>query len=143
MTILKIKKLNDAAKMPTRGTAGSGCFDLYADADVFLGSGEIKKIPTGLAFEIPAGFCAVIYSRSSAFVNLGLIVGTHVIDADYRGEVSVAVRYDGRFPLYRMIHKGDRIAQFKLERVDNTEIVQVDELSETERGDGGFGSTGK
>lgn len=142
MTTLKIKKLTDNARMPTKGTAGAACFDLYCTEDVFLASGETKKLPTGLAFEVPEGFCMTIYSRSSSFAKLGLTIVPLIVDSDYRGEVLVFARYEERYPGYRLIKKGQRIAQFKLERLEPTEIVEVDELSQTARGTGGYGSTG-
>lgn len=140
--MLKIKKLNEAAKIPTRGTAGAACFDLYATEDVFIGSGDTKAVPTGLAFEVPYGYCMTVYSRSSSFAKLGLTIVPLIVDSDYRGEVMVFARYEERYPGYRLIKKGDRIAQFKLERVFPTSIFEVKELSQTERGTGGYGSTG-
>lgn len=140
--ILNIKKLNPNAKTPTFGTKGAACFDLYASEDIFIGSGDTKAVPTGLAFEVPEGFCLTIYSRSSSFSKLGLTIVPLIVDSDYRGEVLVFARYEERYPGYRLIKKGQRIAQFKIERLEPTEIVEVDELSQTERGTGGFGSTG-
>lgn len=140
---LKIKRLNENAKLPTLGTAGAACFDLYATEDVFIGSGDTKAVPTGLAFEVPAGHCMTIYSRSSSFSKLGLTIVPLIVDSDYRGEVLVFARYEERYPGFRLIKKGQRIAQFKIERLVPTEIVEVDELNQTERGNGGFGSTGK
>lgn len=140
--ILSIKKLNPNAKTPTFGTKGAACFDLFASEDVFIGSGDTKGVPTGLAFEVPEGFCLTIYSRSSSFSKLGLTIIPLIVDSDYRGEVMVFARYEERYPGYRLIKKGQRIAQFKIERLEPTEIVEVDELSQTERGTGGYGSTG-
>lgn len=139
---LKIKKLNPNAEMPTLGTAGSACFDLYAAEDVLFGYGQTKAVPTNLAFEVPDGHCMTIYSRSSSFAKLGLTIVPLIVDSDYRGEVLVFARYEGLRPSYRLIKKGQRIAQFKIERLEPTEIVEVDELSKTERGTGGYGSTG-
>ena len=140
--ILNIKELNPNAKTPTFGAKGAACFDRYASEDVFIGSGDTKAVPTGLAFEVPEGFCLTIYSRSSSFSKLGLTIIPLIVDSDYRGEVMVFARYEERYPGYRLIKKGQRIAQFKIERLEPTEIVEVDELSQTERGTGGFGSTG-
>lgn len=140
--ILNIKKLNPNAKTPTFGTAGAACFDLYAAEDVLLGYGQTKAVPTNLAFEVPEGFCMTIYSRSSSFAKLGLTIVPLIVDSDYRGEVMVFARYEGLRPSYRLIKKGQRIAQFKIERLEQTELVEVDELSPTARGAGGLGSTG-
>lgn len=140
--MLKIKKLNDAARLPTRGTKGAACFDLYATEDVFIGSGDTKAVPTGLAFEVPEGYCMTIYSRSSSFAKLGLTIVPLIVDSDYRGEAMVFARYEERYPGYRLIKRGDRIAQFKIEKLVETDLMAVSELSETERGTGGYGSTG-
>lgn len=141
--MLKIKKLNDNARLPTKGTKGAACFDLYATEDVFIGSGDTKAVPTGLAFEVPEGYCMTVYSRSSSFAKLGLTIVPLIVDSDYRGEVLVFARYEERYPGYRLIKRGDRIAQFKIEKLVETDLMAVSELSETERGAGGYGSTGK
>lgn len=151
MTVfIKMKKLKDDAQMPTMGTADAACFDLYASETVILESrGGRRKIPTGIALEIPSGYCGRIYSRSSSFLK-GLDVGSLVCDADYRGEIFVMCGYDagnaeperGRAETY-VVHKGDRIAQIKIERLIRTVFVECDALSETARGEGGWGSTGR
>lgn len=151
MTVfIKTKKLTDDAQLPTRGTEGAACFDLYASETVILESrGGRRKIPTGIAMEIPAGYCGRIYSRSSSFLK-GLDVGSLICDSDYRGEIFVMAGYDagnaeverGRAETY-VVHKGDRIAQIKIEQLINTTFVEADALSETERGTCGYGSTGQ
>lgn len=150
MPIIKIKKLTPTALIPTKGTEGAACYDLYASETVPLESREgRRKIPTGIAVEIPAGYCGRIYSRSSSFLK-GLDVGSLVIDSDYRGEIFVMCGYDSanrdidqyvNRPCY-VIHKGDRIAQLKIERLEPTDFELTEELSETPRGAGGYGSTG-
>ena len=119
--------------MPTRGTSGAAGFDLYAIEDTALKNGMPAKVRTGLAFEVPAGYCMVVYSRSSSALK-GLVLTPLIVDSDYRGEVFGEPHYQ--------IHKGDRIAQVKVEKLDDTTFEWADELSETERGTGGFGSTG-
>lgn len=141
--ILKFKKLSSEAKTPTMGTKGAACFDLYAIEDTFLPKGDPTAIRTGLAFEVPKGYCMTVYSRSSSFAKRGLTIVPLIVDSDYRGEVMVFVRYDGAFPLYHIVKKGERVAQFKLERLEDTELTEVQELTDTERGTGGYGSTGK
>lgn len=147
--IIKIKKLHERAMIPTFATEGAACFDLYAmvedskEISIFEYSPAI--IRTGLAFEIPQGHAMIIYSRSGhGFKNdvrLSNCVG--VIDSDYRGEVKVKLAADGGgFSGFRVSH-GDRIAQAMIIPVPAIEGFLVsNELSETERGDGGFGSTG-
>tara|TARA_R110000765_G_scaffold244631_9_gene346883 strand:- start:1155 stop:1583 length:429 start_codon:yes stop_codon:yes gene_type:complete len=139
---IKIKKMHRNAIMPTYGSAGAAAFDLYA-AEAFEvtahGSGVVS---TGLAFEIPPWHVMRVYSRSGhGFKNsirLANCVG--VIDSDYRGVVMVKLRNDG--PIRFDVEKGDRIAQAIIEPVERVTFQEVDLLSDTERGDGGFGSTG-
>ena len=144
--IIKIKKLHERAMVPTFATEGAACFDLYAmvedskEISIFEYSPAI--IRTGLAFEIPQGYAMIIYSRSGhGFKNdvrLANCVG--VIDSDYRGEVKVKLTCDNE-DFY--VSNGDRIAQAMIIPVPAIEGFLVsNELSETERGDGGFGSTG-
>lgn len=150
MTVfIKTKKLKDDAQLPTKGTEGAACFDLYASETVILESrGGRRKIPTGIALEIPAGYCGRIYSRSSSFLK-GLDVGSLVVDSDFVGEIMIMCGYDagnaeierGRAETY-VVHKGDRIAQLKIEKLINTAFVEADELKQTARGAKGWGSTG-
>lgn len=146
MTTLKIKRVHPDAIIPTRATAGSACIDLHA-----VQADEFKPHPvdlhavifrTGLAVEIPPGFVLKIYSRSGQgfkdAIRLSNCVG--IIDSDYRGEIMVSLRADGE--TCPKVRDGDRIAQAMLVSVPPFEILEVDELSETVRGAGGFGSTG-
>ncbi len=149
MIIIQVKKLHPNAVLPKKGTEDAACFDLYSTETVLLESrGGRRKVPTGLAIEIPRGYCGRVYSRSSSFLK-GLDIGSLVIDADFRGEVFVMAGYDsGNCEIDRgcpesyVVHKGDRIAQLKIEKLEPTEFVEVEELSETARGTGGYGSTG-
>lgn len=143
---VKIQKLTPTAKTPTYGTDGAAAFDIYADLpDTWLGipPGEMRAISTGIAVEVPTGHVLRIYSRSghgyNHSVSLANCVG--VIDSDYRGEVMAGLRNDGHlsFP----VHHGDRIAQGIIEPIERVEFVDAEELSLTERGANGFGSTGK
>lgn len=143
MVIVKIKKTHPEAKIPTKGTKGAACFDLYAVEDTVLKSGAPrKKLRTGVAMEIPEGHCGRIYSRSSSFLK-GLDVGSLVADADYRGEIYVMCGFFSDSEKSYTVRKGDRIAQIKIERLIPTSFFEVDELSETARGEGGYGSTGR
>lgn len=137
---IKIKKLHPDAKMPHRGTADAAGFDLYATQSVTLRNGVSEMVPTGLAFEIPKGYVGVVYSRSSS-AKSGLIITPLLVDADYRGEVFVLVNRIN--DVAREILAGDRIAQIRVEKLVDTEYEWAEELSETERGYGGYGSTGR
>lgn len=141
---LKIKKLNPNAITPTRGSSQAAGNDLYAclEKQVIVIPGATVKVPTGLAMAIPIGYAGFIYARSGLATKQGLrpsnCVG--VVDSDYRGEVIVALYNDSEE--YREVKHGDRIAQLVVSPVANVEIEESDELNGTERGDGGFGSTG-
>lgn len=147
---IKIKQTNPNSIIPTYATDGSGCFDLYAPkdfqaTDVLLG--EPVNINTGIAFEIPHGHVMLAFSRSGhGFKNntrLANCVG--VIDADFRGPVGIRLTRDTTLQDYiqpLIVDAGDRIAQAMVIPVSRVEFELVDELSETSRGDGGFGSTG-
>ena len=154
---LKIKKLHPNARIPTYATDGSGCFDLYAltvNGSHHLGSNVDENVPvlchTGIAVEIPDGYVMEIYSRSGHGFkwNTRLSNCTGIVDADYRGEIAVQLISDcnpGRFSTdpVLFVSPGDRIAQAKLAKAERVTFVEVDELSDTARGTGGFGSTGQ
>ena len=142
---IKIKKLNENAVIPTHGSAAAAGYDLYAclDYPVFIKPHETVKIGTGLAMAIPNNYWGGIYSRSGLASKHGLRPAncTGVIDPDYRGEIIVAVHNDSNDS--QVINPGERIAQFILEERFLCDWKEVEELDDTERGDGGFGSTGK
>ena len=142
--MVNVKKLRDNAIIPTQGSKYAAGYDLYADRDtpITIKSGETVKIGTGLAFELPEGFFAGIFARSGLATKQGLrpanCVG--VVDCDYRGEVIVAIHNDSNRDT--VIAPGDRIAQMILLPYQSMEFIEVSDLSETDRGDGGFGSSG-
>lgn len=138
---LGIKLLNENAKMPTRGSKEAACFDLYVSEDVILPYSEGVLVPTGIALNIPEGFCVKIYGRSSMH-RRGIQIQTGIIDSDYsNGEIKIqAVNFCHALPI--LLKAGERIAQFMVERLEPTEIEQVEKTRETERGGNGFGSTG-
>jgi dUTP pyrophosphatase len=139
---LGVKLLDPSAKVPAYQTAGAACFDLHAVNDVIIRPGQQKMVKTGLAFEIPARWVMMVYSRSGHgakhSVRLANCVG--VIDSDYRGEVMVTLRNDGDEAFH--VWAGERVAQAMLSPARPVEISVLDELSETARGAGGMGSTG-
>lgn len=148
---LNIKKLHPDAKLPTYGTDGAAAFDLYActvDGYEQTGSAIYPSKPvtvgTGLAFDIPEGWCLMVYSRSGMGFNHGIRLanGTGLIDADYKGEVMVKLVCDNEDDAPYRIDPSSRIAQARLERVTRVEFTEVDQLPTTARGTGGFGSTG-
>ncbi|MBR1731224.1 MAG: dUTP diphosphatase [Ruminococcus sp.] len=143
---LKIKKLKEEAKLPTRGTAGSAGMDLYAciDGDITINPGDLKIIPTGIAIALPDNSCvAYLYARSGLGVKHGICLsnGVGVIDSDYRGEVCVGLCNVSNEPY--TVTAGERVAQMVISPVIIPDLVEADTLDDTERGSGGFGSTGK
>lgn len=142
--ILKIKRLNPNAMIPEYATSGAAALDLRycGDETVSIPVGEIRSIPTGLAIAAPEGTVAIVCARSGLAFKRGICLanGIGVIDSDYRGEVCVGLKNDGKEPFG--IAPGDRIAQLMLMPVYAAELIEADELDETERGMGGFGSTG-
>ncbi|MDH1237258.1 dUTP diphosphatase [Stutzerimonas stutzeri] len=143
---LKIKKLDPQAMLPRYGTEHAACFDLHAllsEGGLLLQPGHTALIRTGLSFEIPVGWSMDVFSRSGhGFKNgVRLVNCVGIIDADYRGEVMVKLVNEGTEAM-PVLH-GDRIAQAKLSQVPMVEFFEVEELSTTVRGEGGFGSTGK
>ena len=142
---MNIKKLNDNARLPTYGSEFAAGADLYAclDADVTIAPAETLLIHTGLAMEIPTGLVGLIYARSGLATKKGLAPANKVgvIDSDYRGEIMVALHNHSTEP--RTISDGERIAQIVFAPYYTAEFNLVDELGDTTRGTGGFGSTGK
>lgn len=143
---LKIKKLRENAKLPTRGTAGSAGMDLYAciDESITINPGDLTVIPTGIAIALPDNSCvAYLYARSGLGVKHGICLsnGVGVIDSDYRGEVCVGLCNVSGEPY--TISPFERIAQMVISPVIIPDLVETDTLDDTERGSGGFGSTGK
>lgn len=145
MNPIHVKKLNPNAKLPTYGSQDAAGADLYAclDADVVIEPGQSAFISTGLAMEIPQGCAGLIYARSGLACKRGLAPANKVgvIDSDYRGEFIVVLHNHGQNP--QTISHGERIAQLVITPVWTPAYSQVEELSETTRAGGGFGSTGK
>ncbi len=142
--LLKVKKLNLAAVLPKYGSAFAAGADLYAclPSPVLIAPHATALIPTGLAMEIPQGAVGLVYARSGLALKRDLAPANKVgvIDSDYRGEVMVALHNHGETP--QQIEHGERIAQLVLTPYFTADIEEADALSETERGAGGFGSTG-
>ena len=142
---IQIKKLRETAMLPTRGSSAAAGYDLYAclDSAVTIAPHTAAKIGTGLALAVPEGYFGAVFARSGLATKQGLrpanCVG--VCDADYRGEYIVALHNDTDEA--RTVNHGDRIAQLVIMPFLPAEFDEVEELSETERGAGGFGSTGK
>ncbi|WP_267379302.1 deoxyuridine 5'-triphosphate nucleotidohydrolase [Bacillus sp. GM_Baccil_2] len=162
---VKIKRLNELVELPKYAKPGDAGFDLVAAEDVIIEPGEVKIVPTGLAFEIPPGYELQVRPRSGISVRTKLRVILGTVDSGYRDGVGVIVEntashsdfsgctvsglngdvVDTKSPVNeeaRIVQKGDRIAQGVIAPVETAHFVEVDKLSDSERGLGGFGSTG-
>ena len=157
MTNLNVKKLTETAQLPTQANPLDAGWDLYADEDVEIWHGETVLVSTGISLEIPSGYVGLIWDRSSVGVK-GVHRHAGVIDSGYRGEVKVCLHNANRSNLGRhlsehiedkigmgvlTVSKGDRIAQILFQEVPLFKLVESDDLAETTRGAGGFGSSGK
>ena len=144
MTSVRVKKLNPLAKLPTYGSTEAAGADLYAclDAPVIVAPGETAWIGTGIALEVPMGCAGLVYARSGMATKRGLAPANKVgvVDSDYRGEIKVVLLNHGNTP--QTVEHGERIAQFVITPVLTPAYEEVEELSDSQRGTGGFGSTG-
>ncbi len=145
MPKIAVKKLDERAVLPTYGSPYAAGADLYAllEEELVIAPGETKLVHTGLAMEIPEGYAGLIYARSGLASKKGLAPANKVgvVDADYRGEVMVALHNHSLTP--QTIAGGERIAQLVVAPFLKAEFGEAAELSDTVRGAGGFGSTGK
>lgn len=138
---LKIKKLNENAKVPNFAHDDDAGMDLFCSEEITLESHVPTQVSTGIALEIPEGHVGLIWDKSGLSHKFALKTLGGVIDSGYRGEIKV-----GMFNLGKESHifnVGDKVAQILIQKVEHPEILEVDELDNTERGEGGFGSTGK
>lgn len=145
MEPVRVKKLNPTAKLPTYGSADAAGADLYAclEGPVTIAPGETAWIPTGIALEVPKGCAGLVYARSSMGAKRGLAPANKVgvIDSDYRGEIRVVLLNHGN--VVQTVEPGERIAQFVITPVLTPVYEETEELTESGRGAGGFGSTGR
>ena len=135
------KKLDSNAKLPEFKTDGAACADVYSIEKLAIPPNSTVVVKTGLAMQIPSGHCVIIRGRSGLSVNHNYHVKTGILDEDYRGEMGIIISNNSSNEELR-IDKGDRIAQIMLVPVVQFESKEVSELNETNRGIGGFGSTG-
>lgn len=145
MDAVRVKKLKTNAIMPTYGSAEAAGADLYAclEKTVVIAPGESAFIPTGLAMELPKGYAGLLYARSGLACKRGLAPANKVgvVDSDYRGEFIVVLYNHGKVP--QEVSHGERIAQLVITPVITPGFAEVEELNDTARSAGGFGSTGK
>ena len=142
---IKIKRLNGRAKIPTFGTEFSAGADLYCaeEHEISVCSGQKCSIGTGISMEIPEGYVGLVFARSGLACKNGLRLcnSVGVIDADYRGEIKVVLHNDSEY--VREIKPGERVAQMIVMPYPKVSFIEVEELSNTVRGESGFGGTGR
>ena len=139
---VKIKKTHPNGKIPTYATDGAGAFDFYSAEEVDIKGLEVMAIDLGVAMDVPEGYVMLLFPRSSIGKNTPLRMANSVgvIDSDYRGTIHALYENNDICPV--LVKKGDRIAQGIIVPIPKVEFEEVEELSTTERGEGGFGSTG-
>ena len=140
---IAVKKLDEAAVLPSLGSQYAAGADLYAVKEETIAPGQTQLIHTGLAMEIPQGYGGFVFARSGLATKRGLAPANKVgvIDADYRGEIMVALHNHGAQS--QTVEKGERVAQLVIMPYLAAEYFETDELSDTDRGAGGFGSSGR
>ena len=145
MISVNVKKLHPNAKLPTYGSSEAAGADLYACLEdaVTIVPGEVFWVPTGIALEVPKGCAGLVYARSSLGTKRGLAPANKVgvVDSDYRGEIKVVLLNHSNQP--QIVEPGERVAQFLITPVLQPQYVETEELTDTIRGAGGFGSSGK
>src|SRR3990167_9413079 len=138
--ILKVKKVDSSAKLPTHGHPGDAAVDLYCLEDVVFLPGKQERVRTGVAVEIPERYVGLIWDKSSISFNLGLKIMGGVIDSSYRGEIIMNFLNTSHKDI--LLEKGHKVAQMLVQKFEHCDIVEIQELSETVRGVGREGSTG-
>lgn len=145
MIYVRFKRLTDTAISPTKGSAYAAGWDLYADTtqDIVVEPGDTVEFYSGIALEIPDGYCGKIYSRSGLSTKYGLRLANcvGVIDSDYRGNVGIPMHNDSDKAFKVLAH--ERIAQIVIEKCPEAIFYETEDLTETDRGTGGFGSSGR
>jgi len=140
MLKVNIKKLDPGVELPTYSREGDAAMDIRSNEDCVLKINERKTLKTGLCFEIPEGYAGLVWDRGGMAANHGIHTMAGVLDANYRGELMIVLKNLSEEDF--KIEKGDRIAQMLVQKVEICNFVEVESLSETERGEGRFSSSG-
>jgi dUTP pyrophosphatase len=138
---LRIRRLNKEAPLPNYSHHGDAAFDLYASEQVIIKPNERKSIPVGIQIEIPEGYAGLVWDKSGLSHNFGLKTLGGVIDSGFRGEVKVGMINLGTEPY--TFEKNHKVAQMVIQKIECADIMETDILNSSERGEKGFGSTGK
>lgn len=137
---IRVKKLHPDAKVPAFAHPGDAGMDLYSVEDMMIAPGMRASVPTGIAIELPDGYVSLVWDKSGPSHKFGVKTLGGVLDSGYRGEYLIGLINLGQEPFE--IKKGQKVAQLLIQRVEQPEIEETDELGDTSRGAGGFGSTG-
>ncbi|MFA5926929.1 MAG: dUTP diphosphatase [Patescibacteria group bacterium] len=137
---IKVKKLHPDAILPKYALPGDAGMDLYAVEETIVEPGKIVPVPTGIAIELPEGYVSLVWDKSSIPLRYGITTMGGVIEHTYRGEYRIIMHNSSTVP--HTFERGDKIAQLLIQPIVSAQIVEVGELSESLRGQGGFGSTG-
>lgn len=140
MVSIKIKRLDKSVEVPKFQREGDAALDIRSSEDCVLKIGERKGIKTGIAMEIPYGYAGLVWDRSGLAIKHGIKTMGGVIDANYRGEIMIILKNLGEEDF--KIEKGMRIAQMLIQKIENCEVEEAEELSDTNRGEKGFNSSG-
>ncbi|MEK9168063.1 MAG: dUTP diphosphatase [Patescibacteria group bacterium] len=138
---IKIKKLDPSAILPAYAHKGDAGMDMFAVRDVLLKKGELVRIPTGIAMEIPKGYVGLVWDRSGLAMNYCLKTLGGVIDSGYRGEIMIGIINLGGADY--VVEKGHKVAQMLIQKIESPVLEEVEKLTDSERGAEAFGSTGK
>lgn len=138
---LSVRRLTDDARLPVKGSPAAAGFDLFASEEKILKAGTHDSVSTGIAITVPEGCAGLIWPRSGLAVKHGIDTLAGVVDSDYRGEVRVVLANHGKADY--TIQKGDRIAQMLIQKIESVAVQEAGTLTETARGAGGFGSSGR
>ena len=140
---VRVKRLDSGLPLPAYANPGDAGIDLYSAEDLALSPGQRALVPTGIAVAIPEGFVGLIHPRSGLAWRSGIsmVNAPGTIDSGYRGEIKVIIINHDLTEVFE-VKRGDRIAQLVVQRVERARLLEVDSLDDTERGEGGFGSTG-
>lgn len=138
--MIKVKRLTETAKLPVKGSKHAAGWDLHSDEDAVIPPGDRRWIRTGVQIELRDGDCGLVWPRSGLAGRDKVDTSAGVLDSDFRGEFKVLLVNNGNLPFKAVI--GERIAQLIVLRVSDAEMIEVLKLSETDRGENGFGSTG-
>jgi len=140
MVEIKVKKLHSDAIIPNYAHPGDAGMDIYSNEDIIIYPKERRAVKTGISIQLPEGYVALVWDKSGMAFNFGLTTLAGVMDSGYRGEYQITILNTTTSPYE--VKKGQKIAQILIQPIEHAEVIETQELEDSSRGDGGFGSTG-